>query len=499
MSMVLIESASNPTNQIISDEACSPLLGLDVANQGGNHHKPGDLAASGSEVDRSPNQAEEPLEGLTTAQLMARQAPRAWLLPGMLARHEAAVILGPSKCMKTSLAVDLCGALASGGKFLGQFAAERAFRVGFVGGEGAEQVVTDLAPRWSTAAQVDLSTLDRLVWGLNMAELGDPVNLRRLTAWIERHQLEVVLIDAADFSTATPRAQARQLRELVRCCLEAGATPILCCPTRKELPPRALSAADLASAACHAVARQWLLVNRRQAFEPGSGRHQLWLTLGGAGQSRLWGVDIDEGQETEQAGRKWEVLLRDVPAIEEETAQLAAKAQADHLRWKLRGAMSQIDPAQATKLKIREQSGMSGAKFGPTWQRLVDAGEIRLASNSDPHMRQWEPRYRLVDLAECNDRDSAEFDPLDDTFLTMTTAELLGYAEKATPPSPDQHADQPSCSSSEAAEIAPRHDRLPTPENRSRESPLEKNSQASPVHSPRKARKRRAKVRRRRR
>ncbi|WP_040352900.1 AAA family ATPase [Blastopirellula marina] len=481
MSIVINEPSFQPTNPTPSNDATSPES--DVAEKRPDRRDHLRLADSDSEEERRSGPEEEPLEGLTTTQLLARKKPRAWLLPGMLARHEAAVILGPRKSMKTSLAVDLCGALASGGKFLGQFAAERAFRVGFVGGEGAEPVVTDLAPRWSAAAGVDLSTLDRLVWGLNMAEPGDPVNVRRLTAWIERHQLEVVLIDAADFSTATPRAQTRQLRELVRCCLEAGATPILCCPTRKESPPRALTAADLASAACTAVARQWLLVNRRQAFEPGSGRHQLWLTLGGgAGQSSLWGVDIDEGA----AGRKWEVQLRDVPAIAEETAQLAAKAQADHLRWKLRGVMSQIDPAQATKLKIREQSGMSGAKFGLTWQRLVDAGEIRLASSSDPSMRQWEPRYRLVDLAELSDDDAADFDPLDEIFPTFTTAELLAYAEKTAPPSPFQQADQPSRPASEAEKI-------------SRASPLEKKSPPSPLHAARKSRKRRAKVRKRRR
>ncbi|UUO07345.1 AAA family ATPase [Blastopirellula sp. J2-11] len=433
---------------------------------------------------------------LTCAQLISEQPPQAWLLPGMLQQHEPAVIVGPSKSMKTSLAVDLCGALASGGKFLGQFAADRAFRVGFVGGAAARGALTDLAQRWSAAAEVDFAALDTLVWSLNVADLSDPANLQRLKDWIVRHQLEVVLIDVADLTTTSRRAQAAQLRELVGCCLEFGATPIVCCPTRKELPPRALGAADLANAACNAVARQWLLVNRRQAFEPGSGRHPLWLTLGGsAGQSSLWGVDVDEGQ----ACDKWEVLLRDVPSIAEETAQLAAKTQMEHLRWKLRGVMSQIDPAQATKLKIREKSGMSGTKFGLTWQYLVDAGEIRLASsNHDPHMRHAEPRYRLVDLAELNDPDAAEFDPLNETFLTFTTAELLGNAEKAAPPSPLQQTDQPSCS---------RGDHLRAPEKRLRESPLEKTSLSSPlenksppsrVHSGKPPRKRRVKTRKRR-
>lgn len=442
-----------------------PVLGFDRASE-----SPDGLPEGAAVTEEAGRLASASLEGVTTAQLLAREAPPAWLLPGMLRQGQPGVILGPIRCLKTSLAVDLCGALASGGKFLGRFAVERAFRVGFVGGEAARGVAVDLARRWSAAAEVDLAKLDRLVWGLNLADADDPDGLRRLAEWIARYELEVVLIDPDDLALLTPRAQARWLADLVRCCLAAGATPIVCCELRKEGKPRPLEAADLAAAPCRAIARQWLLVSRREAFEPGSGEHQLWLTLGGgSGQSGQWGVDIDEGDTDEPTGGKWEATVRDPLTVALLEAQLEAELQGVRLRQRLRGVMRQIDPAQATKLKIRQQSGMSGAKFGATWNQLVADGEIAPAAIG-PGAAAREPRYRLVEAAEKKlpgpvhshaeaeetgepakiasedlaspalpEKKIAGSSPLDageSPFLELTTAQLLAMADEDPPPQP---------------------------------------------------------------
>src|SRR5690606_21499663 len=106
-----------------------------------------------------------------------------------------------------------------------------------------------------------------------------------------------------------------QLRELVRCCKVAGATPILCCQSRKAIPRGVSTATDVAASLD--FARQWMLVQRRQNYQPGSGQHRLRLTLGGAaGQGGEWGVDIEEGRLQDPGGRSWQVTLRDLDAIE---------------------------------------------------------------------------------------------------------------------------------------------------------------------------------------
>ena len=72
--------------------------------------------------------------------------------------------------------------------------------------------------------------------------------------------------------------------------------------------------------------RQWLLLQRRAAYQ-GDGRHLLWMRCGGsAGHSSLWGVTIDEGllDPDTFTGRRWEVTVAPVA-----DARAEAKAEQD--------------------------------------------------------------------------------------------------------------------------------------------------------------------------
>ncbi|UUO09101.1 AAA family ATPase [Blastopirellula sp. J2-11] len=338
-----------------------------------------------------------PFLDLTTDQLIAQQEPLEWLLPGMFVRQEPAVIVGPSKSMKSSIAVDLCAALASGGKFLGQIAVDRPFRVGYVSRHDERQALADLARRWSESSEVDPANLPNLIWSLAVANPADSKHLEHLRAWIRRHQLEVIVIDALRLTSTDKQTQAEQLQHLVKCCVMAGATPILCCQSRQAISRSATLATDVS--ACLDFARQWMLIQRRENYSPGGGLHRLRLTCGGcAGQGGVWGVDIDEGKLAAPQGRSWRVTLRDADAIEAETKACETAAHEERLQAKIRATMTKVEETKATKSRIRDQCGINGTRFAATWNRLLESGKIGLV-RSAAQKSERRPTYRWIDYS----------------------------------------------------------------------------------------------------
>src|SRR5262249_21353099 len=155
-------------------------------------------------------------------------------------------------------------------------------------------------------------------------QLADLAQLGALRAGLERGKVEVVIIDPLYLSLLAGgdgSARAENLYEtgplllrVAQACLSAAATPILLHHTKQAAGREGerLEVTDLAFSGVAEFARQWLLVSRREPYEPGSGRHRLWLAIGGsAGHGGLWGMDVEEGQLSEDfSGRKWDVTVR---------------------------------------------------------------------------------------------------------------------------------------------------------------------------------------------
>ena len=134
-------------------------------------------------------------------------------------------------------------------------------------------------------------------------------------------------------------------------------------------------------------ARQWLLIGRRERYEPGTGKHELWLSAGGsAGHSSLWALNILEGAFSGNSPRGWQVdVMRPDEAIdqahdseserkaEQADKRLAAQLEAD--RKKLVKVLTKC-PGGETKSTLRDRANLRPGRLGAAIESLLEDGSI---------------------------------------------------------------------------------------------------------------------------
>lgn len=315
-----------------------------------------------------------------------------WLVNRLLVRGMPAVIGGPSKSLKTSVAVDLAISLGTKTAFLDRFIVPHKRRVAFVSGESGEATLQETARRICSARGVRLADAN-LLWQTSLPQLCNPEDVDELSKGIEREGVEVIGLDPlylmllAGVAQGGPRAEnlleiGPLLRSIGTACTNAGATPFLLHHTRKTVSRDPLELTDLAYSGIGEYARQWVLLNRRERYT-GDGIHKLWLGVGGSnGQGGEWGVDIEEGILREDfTGRVWRPTVTARGEMHDEQERNREQVKSDRDAKKLEKDKKKLFEAvekltKITRLAIptnaRDSAGLSQPRFRRALDSLIE-------------------------------------------------------------------------------------------------------------------------------
>jgi replicative DNA helicase len=338
---------------------------------------------------------------INCAELDAADYPVDYLIERTLVAGQPCILAGGKKSLKTSLIIDMGISLAMGGHFLGKLPVSRACRVGIMTGESGMGTIQETARRVARAAGHRLGDVGGLVFSDMLPQFADLNHLDALRAFITDDAIEVLFVDPAYLCMDGDGAenlfkQGKILAAVNHVCADTGCTFVLAHHTKrggKADPFAPPELEDIAWAGFQEWARQWILVGRRERYEPGSGEHRLWLNVGGsAGHSALWAVDVSEGAYDGQTARRWDVTVQHAEEARSETSErieaAKAKLKAERDRAKLEADRKAIVSAMIvlkgaeSRNGVRERVSIGHAAFDRAWPSLVSDGTIREAGTT---------------------------------------------------------------------------------------------------------------------
>jgi DNA-binding MarR family transcriptional regulator len=398
------------------------------------------------------------------AQLNASERTTRYLIPGILAAGQPGGIYGAAKTLKTSLAADLLISLASGTPFLGRFPVTQAGRVLFLSGESGLDALQSLARRICAERGLSLESLDNFVVSTDLPGLDRPVDLMALEELVERERPVCVVIDPAYLALGSkqPRnlfAMGELLRPLRELCQSTGCAVLLvhhCKRGNKSGQPATREDIGCGFAEFSA---QWLTLARRRPFEPETGHHELWLSVGGrSGQQGLWALDVDEGalgplpddgpilpmcEDT----RTWKTSLRSVSWAE---AQAEARFVATREDRQLRRRALAVERQSQRVLEllaahsdgcsarfIRDVLGVSGDRMSRLLDALVKKGVVQKQEERiDRRTVVTYLRATMIDLSEAAIQ-ARRVAPPDEKVYEVGTGQFVERKRSQNPGSSD--------------------------------------------------------------
>ena len=352
---------------------------------------------------------------MTCAELMKAEFDIRFLVDGILVAGQPCILAGPKKTLKTSVSIDLAVSLAFGGYFLGEFKAPEAVRVGIMTGESGLATIQETVQRICIAAGLDPQTLISLIITDRIPQLESHDHLEALQSFIQQYQLEVLIVDPlylamSGADAGNVFAQGRLLRRISELAQAEGVTLILCHHAKKNRaePYAQPELDDIAWAGFSEFARQWLLLGRREQYQPGSGQHRLWLSAGGsAGHGGLWGLDVSEGGYQNEGGRVWETEVLSDAEIRSANKEQRERQKADTERLIHQDRCKKVwnylctQPDGDTQNGISEKAKINKKNLEPVLDNLLEQGNVETCKVKRGNGAEYDG-YRVVQEASAS-------------------------------------------------------------------------------------------------
>ena len=351
---------------------------------------------------------------LSCAELDAAEYATEYLVEWLLVAGQPCIVAGQKKALKTSMLLDLAISLAIVGRFLGCFRVTRSARVCVMTGESGLATIQETLRRIATSVGRQLSDIGNLIISDQLPQFGNVEHLDAIKRLLVDDEIEVLIIDPAylciptDGNEGSIFAMGHLLRCLNELCLSVGVTLVLAHHTKRGVadpfaPPEL---EDIAWAGFQEFARQWILLGRRERYEPGTGVHRLWMNIGGsAGHSSMWAVDIDEGSFEGDAPRRWNVQLAKAEearrsarerqeADKEKKRQEAQRVQTRADKAAILDALAK-SPDGDTEAGLRARSGVRTQRIKPALAELLAEKALIETKITKGNNRVY-PAYRLT-------------------------------------------------------------------------------------------------------
>jgi hypothetical protein len=353
---------------------------------------------------------------ITSRELSALEIVVTELIVGILVQGQPCIMLGAQKTLKTTFAMALAFALATGRPFLDKFHTNGTHRVLMFSGESGLATLKEILRRICDAAFVDMAELDdSLIISDTIPKIANLLHIDELRRIFKQLRTEVVIVDPlylaldTDGREGSVFAMGQMLSMLSALCQEMGITLVLLHHLKKgngETKGHA-ELSDASWSGCAEFARQWIILNRRAKYEPGTGTHELWMNVGGsAGVNGLYSVTVDEGCGV--GNRHWEVSIEYASEMRDREAE-ESKAEANERKqrlrdehvYELRQAFATF-PDGETEKTIREATTLNGSNFKVALSSLRRRGEIQEVKMPPKENGRSYPGIKLITPGRIN-------------------------------------------------------------------------------------------------